>query len=117
MPTSTRLHALGTVAGWFVAVWSAIATPPLIPSSPQPLRHAATNYHSLRACWAHDQRAFPLGYVPADARVRALQQIQQSQALQNPPRPLVGGSLRWVNIGPAPIVNGQIAPAGPVTGR
>src|SRR5690349_4366600 len=105
---------------WIVAcsiTFASVATQPLLPAfAPQP-RSPMTNLYQLRSQWAYAQRAYPLGYVPVDARARALQSIQDSQAHQKPIRPLTSSGSQWVNIGPAPIVNGQIAPAGPVSGR
>ena len=67
---------------------SSPATQPLLPSSaPQP-QPQTTNLNQLRSQWAYAQRAYPLGYVPGDARERALQSIQRSQAIQKPIRPL-----------------------------
>jgi hypothetical protein len=99
---------------------SALAAPPIQPLTPFAIarpQHSTTNLHILSSTWAREQRAFPLGYIPTDAKVRALEQIQQTHANRKPIRPLVAGGPQWVNIGPAPIINGQIAPSGPVSGR
>ncbi len=67
--------------------------------------------------WAFRQRAYPLGYIPANARRRALQQIARLRA--GVPGPLGPGDP-WVNLGPSPILGGQIGAtpnARPVSGR
>ncbi len=64
--------------------------------------------------WAFQQRAYPLGYIPEDAQLRALQQIEQFQAGLAPTSQPVQGD-RWVNIGPAPILAGTTAYSGRVT--
>lgn len=93
------------------------------PTGPRPaLPNEAfpTSHHDLGRQWWYDQRAYPLGYIPSGARVRALQQMRQARqvASKGTRRPLTGGSgVQWVNIGPAPIVNGQTAPPRPVSGR
>ncbi len=84
---------------------------------PAQARHSTTNLAELRRAWEHRQRAYPLGFVPEGARARALTQIQQTRPPAPRHKPLVGGAQQWINIGPAPILNGQIAPAGPVSGR
>src|SRR5947207_8878280 len=76
-----------------------------------------TNRHELQRLWESQQRAYPLGQIPEGARARALAQIQHSQSPGSHPVPLTVGGGKWINIGPAPIVNGQIAPTGPVSGR
>jgi hypothetical protein len=52
--------------------------------------------------WAFQQRAYPLGDIPAGARLRALGQIEQSLRDRGAPEVAVPGNA-WVNIGPAPI--------------
>lgn len=64
-----------------------------------------------RQLWFFNQRAYPIGYIPAGAQQKALGQIK---ALQ-PAGQTVG--IPWQNLGPAPIANGQIDPPGPVSGR
>src|SRR5436305_1441157 len=71
--------------------------------------------------WFYKQRAYPLDRVPEHSRLRAFQQIQQGTPKQLslsalPPAAAVQGN-NWVNIGPAPIQNGQVAPPQPVSGR
>src|SRR5439155_15122605 len=57
--------------------------------------------------WTFQQRAYPLGYIPKGALRRALREIEQAKAsLSSPSQPVQGD--RWVNIGPAPILGGQI---------
>lgn len=72
--------------------------------------------------WFYGQRVAPTGTIPLGFRERALAQIRQAgkaspktSASAAAPRGLSGNG--WVNVGPAPIGNGQIAPPGPVSGR
>jgi hypothetical protein len=51
--------------------------------------------------------------IPANARLRALQQIEQSRAAQQGTIPATLETARWVNIGPAPILDGPT----PMSGR
>jgi len=51
------------------------------------------------ARWAFHQRAYPLGYIPDGAWMRALRQMEAARAA----RP--AASDRWINIGPAPILD------------
>lgn len=65
--------------------------------------------------WGYAQRAFPLGYLPEDARLRAL-----AQHLEAPPTLGDNQSRQWVSIGPAPIQGGQVgsqAVTRPMSGR
>lgn len=64
--------------------------------------------------WAFRQRAYPSNSIPAGATEAALEQIKNSS---NRGDPRGDGGAQWVNIGPAPIVDGQISPSGPVSGR
>lgn len=69
--------------------------------------------------WAFRQRAYPLNDIPANARLRALQVIEQSKA-GFPPTVQPAPGNTWVSIGPAPILGGQIGKAGgtrPMSGR
>ena len=68
-------------------------------------------------------RVYPLGYIPQGARLTAHKraaEIQNAQ-LQNFIKSGAGSppttTNRWVNIGPAPIEAGQVAPPQPVSGR
>jgi hypothetical protein len=66
---------------------------------------------AARAWWAFQQRAYPLGHIPAGAQMRALRQMHAARAAAT------GGAAaadsdRWINIGPAPIVDTR-----PVSGR
>src|SRR2546425_11037734 len=69
--------------------------------------------------WAYLQRAYPLGEVADGAQLRALQQIEQSKAaLAATSQPVSGNT--WVNIGPAPILGGQVGAtpgSRPMSGR
>ena len=66
--------------------------------------------------WEFSQRAYPLDHIPVHAKEKALLQIRQA-ARTTPGKLDAGGGLRWVNVGPAPIVAGQTAPPAPVSGR
>ncbi|MGH8007987.1 MAG: WD40/YVTN/BNR-like repeat-containing protein, partial [Candidatus Binatia bacterium] len=69
--------------------------------------------------WAFQQRAYPLGEVPVNAQLHALQQVEQSKAVLPPAAQPVSGST-WINVGPAPILGGQIGFRGnarPMSGR
>ena len=74
-----------------------------------------------REWWFFQQRAYPSGIIPADARLRALQQIEQSRSTQvgtdDSATSASPGTERWTNIGPAPILQGQTHPPSPTTGR
>src|SRR2546421_5791943 len=66
-----------------------------------------------RELWFWKQRAYPLSAIPDGARQNAVNKIQQiqSQAARTkkgapPPAP---GNV-WVNIGPTPILGGQVSP-------
>src|SRR5258707_108782 len=77
-----------------------------------------TNRHELERAWSYDQRAYPLGYIPAGARERTLKQIQQSTSpTARAAQPLIGGGPQWINFGPAPFMNAQITPVEPTSGR
>src|SRR5207253_10794181 len=52
--------------------------------------------------WEFDQRAYPLGFIPEGARLRAMQEIARSKAALAPAVPGLRAG-RWVNIRPAPI--------------
>lgn len=80
-------------------------------------QHSRTNRQQLRQEWLYKQRASGLGYIPHDARAKALQQIQESKTTPLLRGPLVLASPRWVNIGPAPIVNLALDPPQPAAGR
>jgi uncharacterized repeat protein (TIGR01451 family) len=69
-----------------------------------------------RAQWLYRQRALPTGEIPAGARARALGQIKKARRNVDS---LTASTPteRWVNIGPAPILNGQLSPRQPVSGR
>src|SRR5947199_4845477 len=77
------------------------------PVDPWQLPKLANSKPFQRWWWAFQQRAYPLDDIPKNARQHALQEIAQSQAALPPSSQLVQGD-RWVNIGPAPILGGQI---------
>ena len=72
-----------------------------------------------RGWWEFAQRAYPLSAIPEGARLRALQQIEESGRFRAAgPQPAQGNG--WLPIGPAPILGGQIGADGgtrPVSGR
>ncbi|MEO8428745.1 MAG: hypothetical protein ABI651_16730 [Verrucomicrobiota bacterium] len=70
-----------------------------------------------REWWFYQQRAYPLGYIPTNARLRALHQIEQFRASVPGTIAAALGTQRWVNIGPAPILDGATDPSLPVSGR
>ncbi|MHB8520025.1 MAG: hypothetical protein ACYDH9_04640 [Limisphaerales bacterium] len=76
----------------------------------------ATDRHDQERLWKFQQRAYPLGYLPDGAREKALLQGRQGRT---PRRRKDTGSTgpQWVNIGPAPIVQGQVYPPAAVSGR
>src|SRR5207244_4020002 len=67
--------------------------------------------HFQRWWWGYQQRAYPLGEIPDGAQLSALQQIEQSKAALAATSQPVSGST-WVNIGPAPILGGQVGRTG-----
>ncbi len=110
----STLVALAALCGWT----QAHAAQPALNSSTARERHSNTNRHELERAWSYDQRAYPLGYIPAGARERALKQIQQSTSLTaRAAQPLIGGGPQWINFGPAPFMNAQITPVEPTSGR
>src|SRR5207302_8057947 len=71
--------------------------------------------------------AYPLSGIPHNARQNALNQLKKFQSSSSPIQcqstpirfggpPPPPGNL-WVNIGPTPILNGQVSPLQPVSGR
>jgi hypothetical protein len=70
--------------------------------------------------WAFQQRAYPLGYIPANAKLRALEQIERTKASQPEAAAAAISGTAWFNIGPAPEQDGQIGATGgtrPMSGR
>ncbi|TAK06395.1 hypothetical protein EPO44_05460, partial [bacterium] len=82
---------------WLLAGYGAAQQMPQVPPA------LANSKQFQRWWWAFQQRAYPLGDIPKDAKLRALQQIEQFKA-SLPPALQPGGN--WINIGPAPIVGG-----------
>jgi hypothetical protein len=74
-----------------------------------------------RAAWFHDQRAFPLGFIPAGARLRALEQLRQMKAAQQQTRQFqtagtaAAGDPPWTPFGPQPATSPNFQPF--VSGR
>ncbi|MDD5559066.1 choice-of-anchor tandem repeat GloVer-containing protein [Candidatus Methylomirabilis sp.] len=69
--------------------------------------------------WTVQQRAYPLGTIPEGARLRAVQQIEQSKT-ERTSRSEPGTSDTWMAIGPGPILGGQVgatATTRPMSGR
>lgn len=78
------------------------------------------------ASWFYSQRAYPLGAVPAGARLRAIGEWEREEARLNRLRGVAAGrardvaaQLEWTALGPAPIGQGQTYgnPRVPVSGR
>src|ERR1700694_3561977 len=68
---------------------------------------------------AFQERAYPLGEIPADARSVALEQIRRAKAAQRGAGTADAGVV-WVELAPAPILGGQIGAligVRPVSGR
>src|ERR1051326_5044695 len=95
-------------------LWAHGAEPALGLSSAQS-HQTSRNLHQQEHEWEMDQRTYPLGHIPHDARARGLAKIGASATgtIKTPSIP--AGS--WVNIGPAPFLNKQIAPLEPTSGR
>ena len=107
---------LAVLGGIFVTVFagSGYAGEPADPWQMQ----AFTNSHaSKQEQWFWNQRSFPLGYIPAGARTKALQQASQLQQNAANLGPSPNGVNMWTNFGPAPILGGQVSPPQPVSGR
>jgi len=51
--------------------------------------------------WVYEQRAYPGGYIPADAKPRGLRQIASYRAA----RPELRSAAAWTEVGPAPLEN------------
>ena len=110
-------RTVATVVVGLAGLVPAWAGQPLGRLVPVQSHHSPTNNHELGEMWKYQQRAYPLGYIPPEAHSRALQQIQQTKTPLRLRGPLITGGAQWVNIGPAPIVAGQVAPPAPVSGR
>ncbi len=54
-----------------------------------------------RAVWAYEQRAYPGGYIPSDARTRAVRDIAAYEAAF----PQRRGAANWKSVGPSPLEN------------
>ncbi len=70
--------------------------------------------------WIFWQRAYPLGFIPEGAELRAFAQIEQWKARHGVHWLLAEEQDRWRTIGPAPILGGQIGRRGgtrPMSGR
>src|ERR1051326_4781385 len=74
-------------------------------------RPTRSEIRAQRSEWLYQQRAFPLGEIPAHGRERALDQIKKSKEKghQTLSAQALAGEAdeRWVNIGPAPIGTAQ----------
>src|SRR2546430_4568750 len=57
-----------------------------------------------RAAWFYSQRAYPLGYIPAGARLNAIEEMRRmTGAKAMSLRPLPAAAPQWTLIGPQPI--------------
>jgi uncharacterized repeat protein (TIGR01451 family) len=89
------------------------------PTDPQQFPALANSKFFQESDWAFQQRAYPVGFIPAGARERALQQIRQSKAAMSPAASAaaaVAGDT-WTSIGPAPVLGGQTPSSRAVSGR
>jgi uncharacterized repeat protein (TIGR01451 family) len=94
---------------------SLVASVALSSSATAAPRRSPAETLKLRQQWQFNQRAFPLGYVPANGAADALAQIPQPT--RSGLRVATQATIPWSNIGPAPVAFGQITPPGPVSGR
>ena len=118
----TAACTLAAVASLFGAVDPAFAQtagPVGDPSNPWLYPKLVERKAFKRQLWHFEQRAYPLGSVPAGALSSAVAQTAAAPAAFPGPFPPVSGTA-WVNIGPAPENGGQIGAAAgvrPVSGR
>lgn len=92
----------------------------LIAAEPAAAQTTEVNTNGLRYqewSWKYSQRAYPLGYIPSQAKEKALTQIRQAKRAFPRAQGAGAANQRWINIGPAPISAGQTAPPRPVSGR
>src|ERR1051326_3354982 len=115
--TAHSCMALISVVGAGLSVCLSASAAQNPTDAPAQVRPATGNLRRLQWEFDYQQRAYPLGFIPEDASARARQQIQQAKSRISRHGPVLGGGPQWVSIGPAPIVNGQITPPGPVSGR
>src|ERR1700676_5087354 len=70
------------------------------------------NHQLERQQWFYNQREFPLGHIPAGARINAIEAVKNIERAARLSRPLTGGSSRavdastWNPIGPRPTESG-----------
>ncbi len=98
-----------------LAALTLLALGPAVAAPPGHARHPQFIAGQRRAEADSRARAFPLGYIPPGAISRALDQIQQAEALT--PRPNDLGLGVWHNIGPAAIGNSVYADHKQASGR
>lgn len=72
--------------------------------------------------WVFWQRAYPLGFIPEGAELRAFRQIERWKGAHRADLSLALAQelQRWISIGPAPILGGQVGARGnarPMSGR
>jgi len=74
--------------------------------------------HFQRWWSAFQERAYPLGEIPADTKIRALEAIRRAKAARRDTGAADAGVV-WVGLGPAPILNGSVGGvlARPMSGR
>ncbi len=65
---------------------------------------AAQDSPREHAWWAFQERAYPLGHIPAGAEARAFGEIERAHAVSRLGRRSAADVDRWVSIGPAPIL-------------
>ncbi len=87
------------------------AAPAEAPERPRHIVSPARDKSLKHWLFHFEQRAYPLGEIAKGARLRALEQIERSKHGVHRSSLPVRGNL-WVNVGPAPILGGQIGATG-----
>ena len=98
----------GLLLGALLLAACTVTQPPLVVPHPAPHEQGR-----LREQWMFEQRAYPFDSIPADARRKALQEVERDRAR-------IGvnanaGTMTWRAIGPLPVETNW--PFGVVTGR
>lgn len=86
------------------------SVPPLV--NPHPAPH---DKGARRDRWMFEQRAYPFGSIPADARRKALAEVGRFRAASNAVGSDTSGASLWRSIGPEPVQTDW--PWGAATGR
>jgi len=93
----------------------AAVVPPPPPAAFIPFPTNTSQYR--RWAWAYQQRAYPSNTIPPGVREAALLEIQGAAQKLSPQPKGAKSEAQWANIGPAPIVDGQVEPVAAVSGR